>query len=132
MRTTPTERPPRRAASLLLSACLAAFALAFEARGQQAASRTPDASPRQTASTSPSVQVIPAPKSLTGTGEALALGRDARVVLADAKSADDRFAAEDFASDVRETAGVALRVAGGGGRRRILVGLLSHPRVRAE
>jgi hexosaminidase len=79
-----------------------------------------------------SVQIIPAPKSVTPTGAGFALTRDVRVVLADAKSEDDRFAAQDFADDLRETAGVALRVGAGGGRRQVLVGALSLPRVRAS
>ncbi|HEX8188766.1 MAG TPA: glycoside hydrolase family 20 zincin-like fold domain-containing protein, partial [Pyrinomonadaceae bacterium] len=76
------------------------------------------------------VQVIPAPKTLSATGANFPLARGARVVLADPKSEDDRFAAQDFADDLRETAGVTLPVGGGGGRRQILVGLLSNPRVR--
>ncbi|HEX8560725.1 MAG TPA: beta-N-acetylhexosaminidase [Pyrinomonadaceae bacterium] len=136
MTTTLTRSaPPPRAAALLLSACLAAaHALAAGAQARQTAPPAPappTAATTTTAAASPAVQVIPAPKSLTATGERFALGRDARVVLADPKSEDDRFAAEDFAADVRETAGVALRVASGGGRRQILVGPLSHPRVRA-
>jgi hypothetical protein len=76
------------------------------------------------------VQVIPAPKSLTKTGEDFALTKDVRVVLADSKSEEDRFAAQDFMDDVRETAGVGLRLGPGGGKRRILVGLVSSTRVR--
>src|ERR1044071_5628593 len=49
------------------------------------------------------VQVIPAPKSLTKTGADFLLTRDVRVVPADSKSEDDRFAAQDFIDDVRET-----------------------------
>src|SRR5215210_5876285 len=114
MKTTPTERKARLAAVLLLLlACSAA-------RGQAADAAAPAA-----------VRVIPAPKSVAATGEVFRLTRDARVVLADAKSEDDRFAAEDFADDVSATAGAALRVGAGGGKRQILVGPLSHPRVRA-
>lgn len=76
------------------------------------------------------LQVIPAPKSMTSSGEDFPLSKDVRVVLADTKSEDDRFAAQDFMDDVRETAGVELRFGSGGGKRRILVGLLSSPRVR--
>jgi hexosaminidase len=77
------------------------------------------------------VQIIPVPKSLTATGESFRLARDARIVLADSKSEEDRFAAQDFADDVRETAGVSLRVGSGGGKGQILVGPLNSPRVRA-
>jgi hypothetical protein len=75
------------------------------------------------------VHVIPAPKSLTKSGEDFSLSKDVRVVLADPKSEDDRFAAQDFMDDVRETAGVELRLGSGGGKNRILVGLISSPRV---
>jgi hypothetical protein len=67
---------------------------------------------------------------MTSSGEDFPLSKDVRVVLADMKSEDDRFAAQDFMDDVRETAGVELRFGSGGGKRRILVGLLSSPRVR--
>ena len=70
------------------------------------------------AQTSP--QIIPAPKQLTAGEGSFAL-RDARVALADAKSADDQFAAQDFINDVKTTAGATLSV-GRGGRRDILIG----------
>jgi hexosaminidase len=92
------------------------------------ASQTPE--PRRAKEDAERVQVIPAPKSVTKTGEDFALTKDVRVVVADSKSEEDRFAAQDFIDDVRETAGVELRLGSGGGKRRILVGLLSSPRVR--
>ncbi|HJQ34312.1 MAG TPA: beta-N-acetylhexosaminidase, partial [Pyrinomonadaceae bacterium] len=113
MRRTP--RPTR-------ATCLAAVVIILAV-----CALTPKA---QTAAPS-SVQIIPAPKSVTPTGAGFSVTRDVRVVVADAKSEDDRFAAQDFADDVRETAGVALRVGNGGGKRQILVGPLSLPRVRA-
>src|ERR1051325_6062336 len=69
------------------------------------------------------VQVIPAPKSVAKTGEDFPLTRDVRVVLADPKSEDDQFAAQDFIADVRETAGVELRLGSGGGERGVGLGL---------
>jgi hypothetical protein len=140
MRKTPPTKPsrtrPRRAASLLLPTCLAALALvtgaATAARAQQPAKPGAEAPNGPAAPAAPpAVRVIPAPKSLTATGEVFPIGRDARVVVADPKSEDDSFAARDFADDLRETAGVALGVGTGGGRRQILVGALAHPRVRA-
>jgi hypothetical protein len=68
----------------------------------------------------PSVQIIPEPKQLTAGAGSFALGRDTRVVLADATSADDRFAAQDFIDDVNATTEVALSI--GKSRRHILVG----------
>jgi hypothetical protein len=120
---------PRRAARLLLAACLTALTFATAARAQQAAQAAAEAPPKPQGPAA--VRVIPAPKSLAATGEDFSFRREARVVVADPKSEDDRFAAQDFADDLRETAGVALRVGTGGGRRQILVGLLTHPRVRA-
>jgi hexosaminidase len=119
--TPKTKRAARRAALIILLACLSAHALARDARARQDAA-TANAS-RQT------IQVIPAPKSAAATGRDFQLGRDTRLVLADPKSEDDRFAAQDFADDLKETAGVALRF-GGGGKRQILVGLLSNKRIR--
>jgi hypothetical protein len=116
MRTTLTERAPRRAAAFILFACFLAAASGTAARAQEAA---PTA-----------VQVIPAPKSVSATGEHFHFKRGARVVVADPRSEDDRFAARDFADDVRETAGVTLGVGAGGGKRRILVGPLDNKRVR--
>ncbi|HEX8354517.1 MAG TPA: beta-N-acetylhexosaminidase [Pyrinomonadaceae bacterium] len=133
MRTNPPTKPsrmsPRRAARLLLAACLTALTFATAARAQQAAQAAAEAPPKPQGPAA--VRVIPAPKSLAATGEDFSFRREARVVVADPKSEDDRFAAQDFADDLRETAGVALRVGTGGGRRQILVGLLTHPRVRA-
>jgi len=91
-------------------------------------SQTP--APKQSEEEGERVQVIPAPKSVTKTGEDFPLTKDVRVVLADSKSEDDRFAAQDFIDDVRETAGVELRFGSGGGKNRVLVGLLSSRRVR--
>ena len=48
------------------------------------------------------VQIIPAPKQLTP-GEGSFSVRDARVVLADSKSAEDQFAAQDFIDDLKAT-----------------------------
>lgn len=90
--------------------------------------QTPE--PKQSKEEGERVQVIPAPKSVTKTGADFPLTRDVRVVLADSKSEEDRFAAQDFVDDVRETAGVELRLGSGGGKNRILVGLLSSKRVR--
>jgi hypothetical protein len=85
---------------------------------------------RQTADSQTHIQVIPKPKSVAPNGESLRLTRDVRVVLADPKSEDDRFAAQDFVDDVRATSGVSLSV-GGRGKEQILIGTLSLPRVRA-
>jgi hypothetical protein len=74
----------------------------------------------QTAESSTKIQIIPAPKQVTA-GEGSFPLRDARVVLADGKSAEDQFAAQDFISDVKTAAGAPLTIARGG-RREILIG----------
>jgi len=86
--------------------------------------------PKQAEDEGERVQVIPAPKSVTKTGGDFALTKDVRVVLADSRSEEDRFAAQDFIDDVRETAGVGLRFGSGGGKNRVLIGLLTSARVR--
>src|ERR1044072_5336705 len=122
--TLKMKREARRAVLLLFLSCLSATMLAFDARAQQA-------SAPQAETIVHSVQVIPAPKSLKRTGDDYFYLGDARIVLAEPKSEEDRFAAQDFADDMKETAGVALRV-GGGGEQHIVVGPLSSKRVRAS
>jgi hypothetical protein len=139
---SPRKRPARRVAAnafAFFNACLllACFvnAPALPANQADAARQSAQTTGEGAATTQPgagrAVQIIPAPKSLTATGESFRLTRDARVVLADPKSEDDRFAAQDFVEDLREAAGVGLRVGTGGGRGQILVGPLSSARVRA-
>ncbi|HEX3560573.1 MAG TPA: glycoside hydrolase family 20 zincin-like fold domain-containing protein [Pyrinomonadaceae bacterium] len=118
------------ATARVLCAVCCIFICLVHAAAQQPAQTTNQGAATQRAS-GVAVQVIPMPKSVNANGESFRLTRDTRVVLADPKSEDDRFAAEDFADDVRETASVNLRVGSGGGRKQILVGLLNSPRVRA-
>lgn len=76
---------------------------------------------------SPRIQVIPAPKQITVGEDAFPINRDTRVSLADSKSAEDRFAAQDFIDDVAATADVRLAI--GSSRRQILIGGINHPRI---
>jgi hexosaminidase len=69
---------------------------------------------------SANVQIIPEPKQLTIGEGSFSLGRDTRIVLADGKSGEDRFAAQDFVDDVKATADVALSI--GKSRKDILIG----------
>jgi hypothetical protein len=79
---------------------------------------------------SPGLQIIPAPKQVSPSEAAgFLIGREARIVLADDKSADDRFAAQDFVDDVKQSAGVNLKM-GGSSRGEILIGLIDLPRIR--
>jgi len=78
------------------------------------------------------IQVIPQPREVATNGERFSLGRDSRIVLADPRSVDDQFAAKDFVEDVKQTAGIELKVSRGRVRHSILIGLLSSPSVDAE
>jgi hexosaminidase len=73
------------------------------------------------------VSVIPQPREITGTGEVFRLDRNAHLTLADPRSVEDRFAASDFVEDVKQTAGVSLKINRSRGRRTILIGMLSLP-----
>lgn len=79
------------------------------------------------------MQVIPQPRQLTVKPETFRLTRDVRLALADSRSPEDRFAAEDFINDLRETAGGLALSIGKSRRKRgtILVGALSHAPVQA-
>ena len=69
------------------------------------------------------IQIIPAPKSIeTGAGT-FQIDRRTRVVVADSKSSDDRFAVQDFIDDLKTTAEVSLAI-GKGRSRSIVVGEL--------
>jgi len=78
---------------------------------------------------SPKVQIIPAPKQISVNEAAFVIGREAHIVLADGKSEEDRFAAQDFVDDVKQTAAVSLRL-GGSARQEILIGQIDLPKVQ--
>lgn len=78
---------------------------------------------------SPNFQIIPAPKQLNAGEGTFPIGRDTRIVLADSKSAEDRFAAQDFIDDVKETAKVSLMIGKGKSRHEIIVGRLDIPAI---
>jgi len=78
---------------------------------------------------SPSLQIIPAPKQTSPSEAEFVIGREAHIVLADDKSVDDRFAAQDFADDMKQTAGVNLKV-GRSSHGEILIGLIDLPRIQ--
>src|SRR5712692_7572339 len=78
----------------------------------------------------PNAQIIPAPKQLTVREGKFEIGLDTRMALADGQSAEDRFAAQDFIDDVKQTAGVTLRLGGNSARREILIGRIDLPRIQ--
>jgi hexosaminidase len=77
------------------------------------------------------IQIIPQPKKVEPRAERFALTRAARIVLADARAEDDRFAADDFIADARETANVELRTGRSFGHHSILIGALDNAKIRA-
>ncbi len=76
-----------------------------------------------------SVQIIPEPKRVEATGEKFSLKPGTRISAVNSKSEADRFAAQDFVADVRQTANIALKIGGG---RDITIGTLENKRVRDE
>src|SRR5436853_6562360 len=70
------------------------------------------------------VHVIPRPRQLTKSADVFHLSRATRIILAAARSDDDRFAAQDFIDDVSVTADLKLNIGGRERRRAILIGLL--------
>ncbi|MDQ2975724.1 MAG: beta-N-acetylhexosaminidase [Acidobacteriota bacterium] len=74
-----------------------------------------------------SIQLIPQPRQVTIQQGGFQLGANARLALADQHSDDDRFAAQDFASDVQETARLAIKIGTSRARRSILIGNLALP-----
>jgi hypothetical protein len=74
------------------------------------------------------IQVIPKPRELTANGNRFNFTRDVRIVLADPRSADDKFAVDDFMADARATANLELRI-GSAGRRSILIGKIDAARI---
>lgn len=75
-------------------------------------------------------ELIPQPKQISVKAEVFYPGTNARIVLADPRSEDDRFAAQDFAADLKDVAGVTIKIGQGSGRA-ILIGQIDHPRVGA-
>src|SRR5712692_9741296 len=78
----------------------------------------------------PNPQIIPAPNQLTANEGKFDIGLDTRMALADGQSAEDRFAAQDFIDDVKQTAGVTVRLGGSGSHREILIGRIDLPRIQ--
>ncbi|MDQ3908188.1 MAG: beta-N-acetylhexosaminidase, partial [Acidobacteriota bacterium] len=118
-----------RARSLsLLAALPLLFACAARAQDRvtRAANEQPPASPSE------AIHVIPLPRELALTGGRFEFGLGARVALADPRSEDDRFAAEDFIDDARQTANLSLKIAGRRDRETILVGPIDSASVQSS
>ena len=76
------------------------------------------------------IHVIPRPQQLKVTQEQFRLGPTTIVALADPRSEDDRFAAQDFIDDLKETSGILLKI-GKVRKQSILIGLLEQPAIQA-
>jgi hexosaminidase len=74
------------------------------------------------AAQTPNIQIIPAPRQVTPGEASFSLMRDTRLILADPKSADDQFAAQDFIDDLKATGDISLSIGKGQPRRDILIG----------
>jgi hypothetical protein len=79
----------------------------------------------------PLVQLIPQPRQIVLRPNRFSLNTKTRIVLADPRSEDDRFAAGDFADDVRQTAKLEMKIVNSGSRHSILVGNLDLPSVQS-
>ena len=77
------------------------------------------------------IQLIPQPRQITQKQDRFRLGSNSRLVLADQRSGDDRFAATDFTNDLQETAGLAMKIGGSLARHSILIGSLDLAAVQA-
>lgn len=97
----------------LLAFLLICAAFPFFAAGQQA-----DA-----------LQIIPEPKSVEPVNAKFSIKMGTGIAPVNPKSAADRFAAQDFIDDVRQTANVNLKIGGGGD---ILIGTLDNARIKNE
>src|ERR1700687_804823 len=76
------------------------------------------------------VHVIPRPTQLVATRDEFHLSTASIITLADPRSEDDRFAAQDFIDDVKETAAVSLKI-GKARKQTILIGTLDQALVQA-
>jgi hexosaminidase len=77
------------------------------------------------------VHLIPRPRQISVKADVFRFGNNTRVVLADSRSEDDRFAADDFLNDLQETARLAIKKTTSGSRHAILIGNIELPSVQA-
>lgn len=76
------------------------------------------------------IQLIPQPRQITTQRETFSLGKTTRIALADPRASDDRFAAEDFVNDLRDSADLTLQIGTSRTRHAILVGSLESKSVK--
>ncbi len=78
-----------------------------------------------------SLQIIPRPRQVTVNQNRFLFSRSTRLALIDSKSANDRFAAEDFANDLKAAAQLSLKLSKGRSTNSILIGKLELPAIQA-
>jgi hypothetical protein len=84
----------------------------------------------QTPSTSPAFQIIPKPRQLKIGSGSYRFRETTRIVLANPRSDDDHFAAQDFADDLKATAKLAAKISTSNSRQSILIGNLDRPAIQ--
>lgn len=77
------------------------------------------------------LQLIPQPRQIAVKKDVFRLGNNTRIAFADPQSEDDRFAAEDFSSDLQETAKLALKKTNSGARGSMLIGTIDLPSIQS-
>jgi hypothetical protein len=77
------------------------------------------------------IQLIPGPRQIAVKQGVFHLDKNTRIALADPRSEDDRFAADDFLSDLQATAKLAIKTSNSGGRHAILIGNIDLPVVQS-
>ena len=86
---------------------------------------------QEPANNSTGLNLIPQPRQVRLTRDRFSIKRSTRVALADSKSADDRFAAEDFVADLKEIALISLRLSGRRSSNSILIGNLRQRAIQS-
>jgi hypothetical protein len=76
------------------------------------------------------IHVIPRPRQVVVSREIFHLTPTSTVTLADSASEEDRFAAQDFIDDVKETASLTLKI-GKARKQAILIGSLDRPAIQS-
>jgi len=79
----------------------------------------------------PAVHLIPQPRQVVVKKDVFRFGNNTRVVLADPRSEEDRFAADDFLSDLQETAKLSVRKTTSNSRHEILIGNVDLPSMQS-
>jgi hexosaminidase len=77
------------------------------------------------------IKLIPSPRQIALKPDTFRLGSNVRISLADPRSEEDRFAANDFANDVQETAGLTIKISNSSALHSILIGSITLAQTQA-